>query len=159
VRSATTNLTGNVSGFCPECGTPVTVRQTRPPAAWIDYSLLAICAVILGAFVIAAIARPSDNICHMNHTRAALYGLDASLALYRLHVGAYPARLRHLVEPPAENTGSWRGPYLEAIPQDTWGNDLIYVCPGRFNAESYDLSSAGPNGVTGDDDDIAAWRE
>jgi hypothetical protein len=33
------------------------------------------------------------------------------------------------------------------------------VCPGEVNENGYDLSSAGPNGQEGDDDDITNWEK
>ncbi|HPU57440.1 MAG TPA: type II secretion system protein GspG, partial [Verrucomicrobiota bacterium] len=53
------------------------------------------------------------------------------------------------------------GPYLDndTVPKDPWGNDYIYVYPGRRNANSYDLSSPGPDGRPGTDDDITNWTK
>jgi general secretion pathway protein G len=46
----------------------------------------------------------------------------------------------------------WNGPYLENdVPLDPWGNEYIYEL---IDSETYQLSSAGPNGVPGDDDDV-----
>ncbi len=36
---------------------------------------------------------------------------------------------------------------------DAWGAPIRYVCPGRINIESYDLISAGQDGVFGKDGD------
>jgi general secretion pathway protein G len=54
----------------------------------------------------------------------------------------------------------WRGPYLKraAVPKDAWGNELVYESPGQYNEATYDLSSAGPDGMAGTDDDITNWR-
>ena len=37
------------------------------------------------------------------------------------------------------------------------GRPLIYICPGTENTDSYDLYSAGPDGIPGNNDDI--WSE
>lgn len=39
--------------------------------------------------------------------------------------------------------------YLDAIPTDAWGRTLILTCPGRFDPQGYELSSAGPDGLPG----------
>ncbi len=82
------------------------------------------------------------------------------MALYNFEIdnGAYPKSgdLDALVNQPA-NTPSWKGPYIESIPPDPWGNPYIYVYPGKHNASSYDLSSNGPDGRPGTDDDITNW--
>ena len=40
------------------------------------------------------------------------------------------------------------------MPKDPWGNNYIYLSPGRKNPTGYDLYSAGPDrkADTGDDD-------
>lgn len=51
------------------------------------------------------------------------------------------------------------GTYLKATPVDAWGNELLYWCPGTFNRETFDISSAGPDGVFGNSDDITNWDQ
>ena len=75
-------------------------------------------------------------------------------------MGYYPKSLLELIQQP-RSTGAqnWHGPYLDsdAIPKDPWGNEYVYVCPGKHNPSSYDVSSAGPDGQMGTDDDICNW--
>lgn len=57
----------------------------------------------------------------------------------------------------------WRGPYFDPpkIPQDPWGNNYVYRCPGIHNTNGYDLYSTGPDGKSksggNDPDDINNW--
>jgi len=37
--------------------------------------------------------------------------------------------------------------------------DYIYASPGRFNPQSFDLSSVGPDGRVGGGDDICNWKQ
>jgi len=83
-------------------------------------------------------------------------GLSNALGLYELDNGRYPERLQDLFEKPA-SAKTWRGPYLNQIPRDPWGNDYIYRYPGSNNPTGFDLSSAGPDGQEGTSDDIANW--
>lgn len=55
---------------------------------------------------------------------------------------------------------SWRGPYLEerGLLRDAWGNEWHYEFPGIHRQNSYDLSSAGPDGVHGTEDDLVNWQ-
>jgi general secretion pathway protein G len=39
--------------------------------------------------------------------------------------------------------------------QDPWGNDYVIKCPGEHDA--VDISSAGPDGELGNEDDINSW--
>ena len=58
---------------------------------------------------------------------------------------------------PSSQAHNWHGPYLEKMPEDPWNNHYLYQCPGNHNPSFYDLSSAGPDGVPGTDDDITNW--
>ena len=40
---------------------------------------------------------------------------------------------------------------------DPWGHPYLYISPGLHNTNSYDLSSAGPDGIPGTQDDIKNW--
>ena len=67
--------------------------------------------------------------------------------------------LRALVEKPA-NADGWKVPYMDkGIPKDPWGNEYVYKQPGTHNEYGFDLSSAGPDGISGNDDDITNWSE
>ena len=77
--------------------------------------------------------------------------------------------MTHLVQVPGACRGlddeelaeKWRGPYIKdgSKLKDAWGNDLVYESPGQYNENTYDLSSTGPNGQEGDDDDITNWEK
>ena len=67
--------------------------------------------------------------------------------------------LSDLIEQP-NNAPDWRGPYIKkGIPVDPWGNAYVYEYPGRKNSGGYDLSSNGPDGRSGGDDDITNWSK
>ncbi len=93
-------------------------------------------------------------------------GLNGALDLYRAHMGSYPRSdeggLQLLLERPSdeEKAKRWAGPYVKRAQdlKDAWQRDLIYKCPGDVNSESYDLSSAGPDGQEGTEDDIRNWQ-
>ena len=43
---------------------------------------------------------------------------------------------------------------------DSWGNPLFYRCPGKRNPQSFDLISAGPDGLIGDPkEDRPLWKK
>lgn len=82
---------------------------------------------------------------------------STALDAFEVDNGYYPkgkAGLLDLVQQPRD-TQNWRGPYLKEIPKDPWGNDYVYECPGRMNPSSYDLTSGGPDGKVGSEDDIS----
>lgn len=87
-------------------------------------------------------------------------GLAMALELYELDNGSFPQKLDDLITDPG-SVKRWKGPYVKkrVIPKDPWGNEYIYAFPGSENTNSYDLSSGGPDGQTGTDDDLANWKE
>jgi len=42
--------------------------------------------------------------------------------------------------------------------KDSWGEDLLYKCPGEHDSDSADVSSKGPDRKEGTDDDIKGWE-
>ncbi|MCD8481896.1 MAG: type II secretion system major pseudopilin GspG [Verrucomicrobia bacterium] len=85
--------------------------------------------------------------------------LNAPLLKYRMDMGSYPTTeqgLRALMTPPANAGNRWRGPYIDRIPNDPWGNPYQYRYPGVRNVGGFDLWSLGPDGVESGDD-IGNW--
>jgi len=60
-------------------------------------------------------------------------------------------------------TTNWKGPYLKtsSIPLDPWGNEYTYQYPSQLTAAEfmYDIVSAGPDGVFGNEDDVTNHEE
>ena len=96
-------------------------------------------------------------------TRVSIEGLTQALRLYSLdHRGRFPTSgdgLSVLVNQPGSRDTRWRGPYLDRMPQDAWGKKFHYVFPGVKKAGAFDISSAGPDGILGNTDDITNWDE
>jgi general secretion pathway protein G len=90
---------------------------------------------------------------------------ETPLEAYNLDMGYYPTTnegLQSLVNPPMDlgNSAAWNGPYLNKnIPLDPWGRPYSYTSPGRFNPNTYDVWSVGPDGVDGTADDIGNWSQ
>ncbi len=79
------------------------------------------------------------------------------LAAYRLDTGSYPAEgLEALIRSPS-GEDQWRGPYLDNIPNDPWGNPYRYKFPGTRSNRGYDVWSLGPDGIDSTSDDIGNW--
>ena len=77
--------------------------------------------------------------------------------------GSYPTTAQGLGSLTAAPTTApqpknWQGPYLKGqIPNDPWGKPYNYRAPGVKNPSGYDLSSSGPDGAEGTEDDINNW--
>ncbi|HET7624315.1 MAG TPA: type II secretion system major pseudopilin GspG [Verrucomicrobiae bacterium] len=81
-----------------------------------------------------------------------------ALNAFEVDNGYYPKSLGDLIQAPRD-TQNWHGPYLDSdvVPKDPWQHDYTYTVPGRHNTSSFDISSAGPDGQSGNDDDITNW--
>jgi general secretion pathway protein G len=96
--------------------------------------------------------------------KAAITQLDnfkTALNVFEVENGHYPKGkngLNDLMVKPRDATSEWHK-YLDAdaLPLDPWQHPYVYECPGRHNTDSYDLSSAGPDGQLGNADDVNNW--
>jgi len=135
------------------------------------FTLLEVLMVVVIIGILAALVVPNffgaSEGARKDLTKALIdSGINGTLDLYRMHMGRYPTSeegLAALVERPDDDelAERWRGPYIKdgSKLKDAWGHDLIYECPGRYNEGSYDLSSPGPDGQEGTEDDITNWEK
>jgi hypothetical protein len=52
-----------------------------------------------------------------------------------------------------DNLPNWHGPYIKST-YDPWVSPIRYIIPGKKYPQSYDLISAGPDGIFNTSDDI-----
>ncbi|MCD6339723.1 MAG: type II secretion system major pseudopilin GspG [Verrucomicrobia bacterium] len=91
--------------------------------------------------------------------RTQIANLEMAIDAFEVDNGFYPQSLEDLIQQPA-NAPDWRGPYLKkGLPLDPWGQEYIYQYPGRYNPDSYDLMSMGPDGRVGGGDDVTNWEQ
>lgn len=100
----------------------------------------------------------------INAAKAQIGLFESPLDMYKLDVGYYPTTnqgLDALRNPPADvpNPAAWGPePYMNKdIPLDPWGFPYNYISPGKYNPNTYDVWSTGPDGVDGTADDIGNW--
>lgn len=110
---------------------------------------------ILAALVVPKMMGRSEQ-ARQAAAKADIAAIKTSLDAYEVDNGFYPKNLGDLIQQPRD-ARNWRGPYLDKLPQDPWGFDYVYAQPGRHNANSYDLSSVGPDGKAGTEDDFGNW--
>jgi general secretion pathway protein G len=87
-----------------------------------------------------------------------------ALGVYELDNGFYPTTeqgLQSLVSQPSSTPAPmhWKGPYIDppVLRADPWGRPYGYRMPGQKIPSGFDLFSAGPDGVEGNEDDIGNW--
>jgi len=129
----------------------------------IEVLLVLVILVVLVSLVVGTYTNVQRKAL-LNAARTQIGLFETPLETYYLDLNTYPATahgLEALRQPPADlpNPAKWNGPYLsKPVPLDPWDMPYQYESPGRYNAESYDIRSLGPDGVESDDD-IGNWAE
>ena len=119
--------------------------------------------VILGtlaALVVPKFAGRSEQ-AKTTAAQTQISNFDTALSAFEVDNGYYPKGkngLDALVTKP-KDANNWRGPYMEELPVDPWGNAYVYESPGKNKPNSYDIHSAGPDMKSGTDDDLTNWAK
>ena len=129
------------------------------------FSLVEMLIVIALIAIIATLVIGNlDVIFGENQEKSAKIFVDQSiktpLMAYRTSIGGYPSTsegLQALSNAPQGKESRWKGPYIDKLPLDPWGNAYHYRYPGTHNTRGYDVWSSGPDGQDGTPDDIGHW--
>ena len=122
----------------------------------IEIMLVVIILGVLAAMVVPRLTGRSDEARKSVAKTDIESNIPLALDLYEVDTGSYPSELNDLFTAPSGVT-NWKGPYLKKKPLDPWGRAYVYKYPGEQNADTYDLSSSGKDGVAGNDDDVNNW--
>jgi general secretion pathway protein G len=131
------------------------------------FTLLEIMLVvtIIALLLAAAIYGLQGNLGFAQDVRvkADIKAMTVALNTYYGTNGFYPTTeqgLQALVTQPDSEPKprQWRQ-FFQKIPMDPWGNQYIYVYPGKHNPDSYDLYSAGKDRKPDTADDIGNWEK
>ena len=139
-------------------------RRPRGAFTLVEVLLVLVILVILGSLAVTAYG-PIQRRARINAAKSQIGLFKTSLGAFQLVARDYPTTdqgLQALREPPADlidaDPNDW--PMLETnVPNDPWGNPYQYECPGRFNTNSYDIWSFGPDKTDGTDDDVGNWEK
>ena len=87
---------------------------------------------------------------------------DSNLKTYEMMNGRLPTTeqgLQALVTQPETDPKPTRWyQMMERLPKDPWGNDYVYICPGKHNPQSFDIYSKGKDGIADTADDRGNWE-
>ncbi len=126
----------------------------------IELLLVLVILGILAAIVVPKFAGRTEQ-ARQTAAQTDISSFGTALDAFEVDNGYYPkgkSGLLDLATPPRD-AQNWKGPYVKEVKKDPWNNDYIYEFPGRHNANSYDLSSAGPDGKSGTEDDVTNWSK
>ena len=130
------------------------------------FTLIEIMVVVIILGILAAIVAPNVigrvGDAQISAAKQDIRGIENALKLYRLDNFNYPSSeqgLQALVSRPADpNLRNWKGPYIDRLPRDPWGNEYLYLFPGtRGEMDIYTLGRDGRPDGEGEDADIGNW--
>jgi len=136
------------------------------------FTLFEVLLVIVILVMLAALVLPNlvgrQKTAQIGTTKIQMKSIQNALEFFKTEVGRYPTTeegltvLNDVEQLEDEDLAKkWNGPYLQKVKElvDAWGHEFRYVCPGENNEKGYDLSSDGPDGEEGTEDDIVNWEK
>jgi len=115
------------------------------------FTLIEIMAVlvILGLLLGVGIPAVQNAVlkARISTTEQNLRLLTNGIKQFHMDIGAYPQKLKDLVQKPTDEKlkAKWRYAYVEEIPDDPWNNPYVYRVTNDPKL-AYELYSHGPNG-------------
>ena len=93
--------------------------------------------------------------------QADLQALTTNLRTYQMMNGFFPTTQQGLqalvIVPGSEPKPRQWVQLMPKVAQDPWGNDYVYVCPGKHNPKTFDLYSKGADRIAETEDDMGNW--
>jgi len=133
-------------------------RRRRAGFTLVELLLVLVILAALAAVVVPKFANRGKQ-AKVTAAVTQIDNFETALDVFEVDNGYYPSGangLNELVSQPG-NAQEWNGPYVKEVPLAPWGNPYIYESPGKVNTSGYDISSAGPDGQPGNEDDITNW--
>ncbi len=137
-----------------------TNRRAARGFTLVEMLLVLVILGVLAAIVYPKVAGRGED-ARRTAAQSQIAAFKTALDSYEIDNGHYPQGrngLQDLVARPRD-AQNWKGPYLDNIPKDPWGNDYVYEYPGKHNQGSYDIMSMGLDGQPNTADDVVNWQQ
>src|SRR4029077_4848496 len=132
------------------------------------FTLVEIMVVIIIIGILAATIVPKFMTAtfdaKVSAAKSDVAALGSALERFYVHMDRYPTMeegLKILVEAPSTEDKKWRGPYIQELRNDPWGNPYQYSVPGTHHPTTFDVWSRGADGADGGEGqgaDIGNWQ-
>jgi len=130
-------------------------KGTRSGFTLIELMVVVIIIAALAGMVLPHVL-PAGDKAKANIAKGAIANISVALKLYRLNHGRYPSTSQGLEVLTKDDPKYNNEAYLDKDPLDPWDNPYSYKYPGSRSG-GFDISSAGPDGEMGTDDDVNSW--
>ena len=129
--------------------------RTRRRAGFTLVEIMVVVIIIglLATLVIARVGGQSDQ-ARLKTTKAILASVSSQLEIFKLNHARFPDSLDDMITMPNYITKpeTWpQGGYLKELPEDGWGNRLVYRRNTSSTNRGFDLISLGADGKEGGD--------
>jgi general secretion pathway protein G len=131
------------------------------------FTLIEIMVVVVILGILAATIIPQFMTTTYDAKVSAAQGhiavINSAVQRFFIHMDRYPSMeegLKVLMEAPAGEEGKWRGPYIDQLRKDPWGNPYEYRIPGTHHPSGFDIWSRGDDAKDGGEGkglDIGNW--
>lgn len=121
------------------------------------FTLLEVLLVMAILIIMVSVVTVGYNAIQRNAkidgARMAISQIEKACMAYQLDVGDLPNQLTDLAaQPQGIPAGKWRGPYMEQIPVDPWGNTYTYKTTTINDLKKPVITSNGQNAADPSDD-------
>lgn len=138
------------------------IKTQRQGFTLIELLLVLVILAVLGSVVVPKFTKRSQQ-AKETAAKTDIANMEVAIDSFEIDTGRYPTNtegIEVLIEEPSNTKDDWKGPYLKrGVPLDPWGKEYYYKQPGQYNEYGYDLHSAGPDGISGNEDDVKNWTE
>ncbi len=137
-----------------------TSRKAQSGFTLIEIMVVVVILGLLGTLVVQAVGGRPDQAREVK-VQNDIASLEGALKLYKLDNFTFPSQAQGLAALTSNPSGSknWRGPYIERLPEDPWGNAYQYRNPST-KGRKFDIYSYGADNTEGGTEqnaDIGNW--
>jgi general secretion pathway protein G len=126
-------------------------KERRNAFTMVEILVVVVILGILAATIIPQF-RGTTFDAKVSASKAHIAELESAVERFYIHMDRHPTTeegLKVLVDAPSGDEKKWRGPYIQMLRPDPWGNPYQYRDPGTHHKNGYDIWSRGADNAEG----------